>query len=225
VTKVLGELDVDPAVWSMPVEIPGAIPFEEDEVHRSYDKEYVERFWRLIVSTSLVFHRFRSTYVGKASPVHLYWGALDLATARFSGQPAPPHLAGAPHCGRHVMVEAYSHEVSSGGYWPGGRSEGAFYSYAYPEPQGYRDARVSPAEAEYDVELGEFLLPYEVVRVADDPGAVLLGFLETTYAAAADLGGWDRASLERPLPEWTADRVARRGTQAVVPSHRPKGAD
>jgi hypothetical protein len=223
VTKALGELDVEPLVWSMPVEIPGAIPFEEDEVHRSYDKEYVGRFWRLLVSASLVLHRFRSTYVGKASPVHLFWGGLDLATTRFSGRPAPPHLAGAPHCGEHVMLEAYSHEVSSSGYWPGGGGEGAFYSYAYPEPQGYGEAKVTPTEAGYDADLGEFVLPYEVVRAAADPAETLLGFLETTYAAAADLGGWDRASLERPLPEWAADGLAPRGTHERSP-RGPEGA-
>ncbi len=223
VTAVLDDLEVDPVIWSMPVEIPGAIPFEQDEVHRSYDEEYVERFWRLMVSTSLVLHRFRTTYVGKASPVHLFWGALDLATTRFSGRPAPPHRGGAPHCGEHVMLEAYSHEVSSAGFWPGGGSEGAFYSYAYPEPEGYREAAVTPAEARYDTDLGEFVLPYEVVRVGSDPEGVLTGFLETTYAAAADLGGWDRGALERPLPEWTHDGVARYGTVAVSARGTPKG--
>ncbi len=211
VTAALGELGVEPAVWSMPVEIPGAVPFEEDELHRSYDKHYVERFWRMLVSTSLVLHRFRATYVGKASPVHLFWGALDLATTRFSGRPAPPHPGGAPHCGEHVMREAYSHEVSSAGFWPGGEGEGAFYSYAYPEPEGYREAAVAPVEARYDADLGEFVLSYEVVRAAADPAAVLTEFLETTYAAAADLGGWDRGALERPLPVWAHDGVAREG--------------
>ena len=211
VTSVLEELGVDPIVWSMPVEIPGSIPFEQDETHRSYDRAYVERFWRVLVSTSYVFHRFRATYVGKVSPVHFFWGALDLAVTRFSGRTAPPHPGGAPHCAPHVMIEAYSHEVSSAGYWPGGGAEGAFYSYAYPEPEGYPGARVTPDAAHYDTDRGEFVLPYEHVRTAADPVGVLLGFLETTYAAAADLGGWDRASLERTLPAWTEDAVARCG--------------
>ncbi len=222
-TAALEELGIDPLVWPMPVEIPDAIPFEQDEVHRSYDREYVERFWRVLVSTSLVLHRFRATYVGKASPVHFFWGGLDLATTRFSGRIAPPHLAGAPHCGEHVMVEAYSHEVSSAGFWPGGGIEGAFYSYAYPEPAGYAEATVTPSGARYDADLGEFLLPYEVVRAAADPTAVLIGFLETTYAAAADLGGWDRAALERTPPRWTDDLVARSGTLAVTAPRGPKG--
>jgi Family of unknown function (DUF5996) len=212
VVGALGELDIDPVVWSMPVELPGAIPFEDDDVHRSYDKEYVVRYWHALTSVSRALHRFRATYVGKASPVHLFWGALDLVTTRFSGRPAPPHRGGAPHCSEYVMLEAYSHEVSSAGFWPGGGSEGAFYSYAYPEPDGYRSAKVGPAGARYDDELGEFVLPYEVVRAADDPEAVLGTFLETTYAAAADLGGWDRAALERPLPRWTHDGVPRSGS-------------
>jgi hypothetical protein len=225
VMRSLGELGVDPVVWSMPVEIPGAIPFEEDEVHRSYDRTYVKRFWRTLVSTSLVFHRFRGTYVGKVSPVHLFWGALDLVVTRFSGRSAPPYRAGAPHCGEHVMLEAYSHEVSSAGFWPGGGSEGAFYSYAYPEPDGYRNATVDPAEARYDAELGEFILPYDVVRAADDPEEMIMAFLESTYAAAADLGRWDRAALERSLPEWTHDGVALVGPSAFTAAHAPKGAD
>ncbi|MGA8726892.1 MAG: DUF5996 family protein [Acidimicrobiales bacterium] len=224
VMEALGGLGVDPVVWPMPVEIPGAIPFEEDEVHRSYDREYVERFWRVLISTSLMLHRFRGTYVGKVSPVHLFWGALDLAVTRFSGRTAPPHRGGAPHCGEHVMLEAYSHEVSSAGFWPGGASEGAFYSYAYPEPDGYREATVEPVEAGYDTDLGEFLLPYEVVRMAGDPRKVLMAFLESTYAAAADLGGWDRAALERPLPRWTRDGVARVGPSATGALPEPKGS-
>jgi hypothetical protein len=224
VMDALGALGVDPVVWSMPVEIPGAVPFETDETHRSYDKEYVERFWQMLISLSLVLHRFRATYVGKVSPVHLFWGALDLVVTRFSGRPAPPHSGGAPHCGEHVMLEAYSHEVSSAGYWPGGASEGAFYSYAYPEPEGYRTTSVEPAAARYDADLGEFILPYEAVRTADDPVGVLMRFLETTYAAAADRGGWDRATLERTLPPWTRDGVALSGPAVTKPPRRPEGA-
>jgi hypothetical protein len=144
-----------------------------------------------------VFYQFRSRFVGKVSPVHLFWGALDLAVTRFSGRPAPPHPGGAPNCGPHVMLEAYSHEVSSAGYWPGGDGEGLFYSYAYPEPEGFRDVVVRPQAATFNGELGEFVLPYEVVRQADDPDGLLLEFLQSTYEAAATTAQWDRAALER----------------------------
>ncbi len=210
----LEALGIDPRVWTMPVEIPEAIPFDEDTIHTSYSREHVERFWRLLVSASQVLHEFRAGFVGKASPVHLFWGGLDLATTRFSGRRAPAHTAGAPHCGPHVMLEAYSHEVSSAGYWPGAPGEGAFYSYAYPEPDGFSDATVRPAAARYDGALGEFLLPYEAVRTAPDPRRVLLEFLNSTYQAAADLGRWDRAALERALPTWTRDGVAAVGPRS-----------
>ncbi|MGZ4724869.1 MAG: DUF5996 family protein, partial [Ilumatobacteraceae bacterium] len=144
-----------------------------------------------------VFEQFRSEFVGKISPVHLFWGALDLAVTRFSGRPAPPHPGGAPNCGPQVMHEAYSHEVSSAGYWPGPDGEGVFYSYAYPEPDGYRHRPVAPAGARFDDALGEFVLPYEMVRTAADPDAVLLEFLHTTYAAAAETARWNRKEVER----------------------------
>ena len=211
VVERLGDLQIDPNIWPVPVEIPGAIPFDRDEIHAAYDREHVERFWRLLVTTSHVLHEFRANFLGKARPVHLFWGALDLATTRFSGRPAPPHTAGAPNCGPHVMLEAYSHEVSSAGYWPGATSEGAFYSYAYPEPAGYSDVAVRPVDAAYDQSLGEFVLPYEAVRTAPDPRRMLLEFLDSTYAAAADRGGWDRPALERDLPDWTRDGVAAHG--------------
>jgi hypothetical protein len=195
---LLDDLGLHTAVWTMPVEIDGAIPFDLDDRHVAYDPERVEAFWLGLVQTERVFTQFRSRFVGKCSPVHLFWGALDLAVTRFSGRPAPLHPGGAPNCGPFVMHEAYSHEVSSAGYWPGGDGEGVFYSYAYPEPPGYRDAVVGPAEARYDESLGEFVLPYEVVRTADDPDAVLLDFLQSTYEAAADTAGWDRPALERP---------------------------
>ena len=204
----LDEVGIHREIWTMPVEIPGAIPFEDDYVHHTYNRDDVERFWRLLITTSHVFNEFRTTFVGKSSPVHLFWGALDLATTRFSGRSAPPHTGGAPNCAPHVMLEAYSQEVSSAGYWPGGGTEGAFYSYAYPEPAEYRNAPVTPAQAYYDGDLGEFVLPYEVVRTSDDPHAVLLGFLQSTYEAAANEAGWDRATLERPPPSWTRDLVA-----------------
>lgn len=201
VMAVLDQLGVPTPIWPMPVEIPGAIPFEDDRAHAAYDAEAVHRFWRALVEMVRVFKVFRSRFVGKASPVHLFWGALDLATTRFSGSTAPPHPGGAPNCGPHVMHEAYSHEVSSCGYWPGGEGEGVFYSYAYPEPPGFAEAPVAPADAaSYDHQLGEFVLPYEVVRTADDSDALLLDFLQTTYEAAADNAHWDRSSLERPGP-------------------------
>jgi hypothetical protein len=193
----LDELGLATEIWPVPVEIPGAIPFLDDEQHASYDGEQARRFWLAMVQVDRVFHEFRARYVGKASPVHLFWGALDLAVTRFSGRTAPPHPGGAPNCGPHVMHEAYSHEVSSCGYWPGGAAEGAFYSYAYPEPDGYRSTPVEPAEASFDDELGEFVLPYALVRAAPDPDALLLRFLQSTYEVAADRGAWDRAALER----------------------------
>ena len=204
----LDELGVHRKIWTMPVEIASAIPFEDDHDHATYDRNQVERFWQILIRTSQVFNEFRTTFVGKASPVHLFWGALDLATTRFSGRGAPPHPGGAPNCGPHVMHEAYSQEVSSAGYWPGGAKEGVFYSYAYPEPVGYRDVVVTPKEAYFDAALSEFILPYEVVRTAEDPRAVLLRFLQSTYEAAANRGGWDRNTLEREPPTWTRDRVA-----------------
>jgi hypothetical protein len=208
VMSSLDELGVRREIWAMPVEIADAIPFEDDRIHASYDRDHVGRFWRLLIQTSQVFNEFRTTFVGKSSPVHLFWGALDLATTRFSGRSAPPYTSRAPNCAPHVMLEAYSQEVSSAGYWPGGAAEGAYYSYAYPEPDGFSDAPVTPTEAFYDQDLKEFLLPYEVVRTSDDPHAVLLGFLHGTYEAAADRGGWDRAALEREPPEWTRNSVA-----------------
>jgi hypothetical protein len=209
--STLDELQIAPFVWRMPVEIPGAIAFDDDTKDRKYDVEYVQRFWRLLSRISHILSEFRVTFVGKASPVHLFWGALDIATTRFSGRLAPPHTAGAPNCAPHVMLEAYSHEVSSAGYWPGGGKEGAFYSYSYPEPAGYRDAPVGPTGAYYSDELGEFLLPYETIRTSADPGLLLLEFLQTTYEAAANAAHWDRESLERPVPSWTTDGVARAG--------------
>ena len=147
-----------------------------------------------------MFEQFRSRYVGKSSPVHLFWGALDLATSRFSGRPAPPHPGGAPNCGPEVMIEAYSHEVSSLGYWPGGADEGVFYSYAYPRPAGYSAAPLEPDAASWSEELGEFVLPYQTVRTAADPAGALLAFAQSTYVAAAETAHWDRDALERSHP-------------------------
>jgi hypothetical protein len=202
-SEVMGALDalgLSTRIWTMPVEIEGAIPFERDFEHAHYDSAAVSRFWQTLVHTDRVFNEFRSGFVGKASPVHFFWGAFDLAVTRFSGNTAPPHPGGAPNCGPHVMLEAYSHEVSSCGYWPGGADEGIYYSYAYPEAPGFRDRPVMPASAYYDETLGEFVLPYADVRRADAPDRVLTEFLESTYAAAADAGGWNRVALERSSP-------------------------
>ena len=200
----LDELGLSTRMWTMPVEVPGLdTPFDEDVEHASYDGEAINRFWRSLVQSDRVFHQFRARFVGKVSPVHFFWGGFDLAVTRFSGRTAPPHPGGAPHCGPRVMHEAYSHEVSSAGYWPGGGPEGAFYSYAYPEPPGYRDQPLGPAGASWRDDLGgEFVLPYEVVRASDDPDAILLEFLQTTYEAAANTANWDRPALEAyGLPE------------------------
>ena len=197
----LDELSLATPIWTMPVEIPGAIAFDVDYDHAAYDPAHATAFWRALVQMDRVFEQFRARYLGKVSPVHLFWGALDLAVTRFSGRTAPPHPGGAPNCGPHVMHEAYSHEVSSAGYWPGPDGEGVYYSYAYPEPAGFRDADPGVAEAHYDDALGEFVLPYGVVREAGDPDAVLLRFLQATYSAAADAAHWDRAALERAHPE------------------------
>jgi hypothetical protein len=176
-----------------------AIPFAEDREHCSYDAEAAHRWWQILVHADRVLKRFASSYVGKASPVHFFWGSFDLAYTRFSGRRAPRHPGGAPNCPDYVMVEAYSHECASFGFWPGGGAvmEPAFYAYAYPEPTGFAQRPNLPAVARYDHDLREFILPYEAVRVAEGPDDTLLEFLESTYVAAADLAGWDRAALER----------------------------
>jgi Family of unknown function (DUF5996) len=196
VMGALSDLGLDVRIWPVPVEIERAIPFDKDTEHASYDADAAQLFWRQLVQADRVLTRFRSRYVGKTSPVHFFWGAMDLAVTRFSGRLAPHHPGGAPNCGDWVMVEGYSHELASCGFWPGGGAEGAFYAYAYPEPDGYAAAPIAPAEAFYSTDNRQFLLPYEFVRTAADPDATLLEFLHTTYEAAADLGGWDRAALE-----------------------------
>jgi hypothetical protein len=197
----LDELGLTTRIWTTPVEVPGLdTPFDEDVDHAGYDAAAMNRFWRSLVQSDRVFHDFRARFVGKVSPVHFFWGGFDLAVTRFSGRTAPPHPGGAPHCGPQVMHEAYSHEVSSAGYWPGDGPEGAYYSYAYPEPPGYRESAIGPAGASWRDDLGEFILPYEVVRTADDPDAALLEFLQTTYEAAADSANWDRPALDADAP-------------------------
>jgi hypothetical protein len=192
----LDALDIDVEVFPRPSEVVEAIPFDQDETHRSYDPGAVHQLWLALVQVDRVLTVFRSQFVGKASPVHLFWGGADLCTTRFSGRPAPKHRGGVPNCPDWVQVLAYSHEVSSAGYWPGAGDEGMFYAYAYPEPDGFADWPVQPADAYYDRDLGEFVLPYTAVRTADDPDAALLSFLQSTYDAAADLGHWDRGALE-----------------------------
>jgi hypothetical protein len=182
-----------------PNEMADAIPFDQDHVHTSYDREYATRFWQVLVQVDRVLKAFRAEFVGKCSPVHLFWGGLDLAVTRFSGRPAPAHPGGIPNLPDWVTREAYSHEVSSCGFWPGGGpiSYPAFYAYGYPEPPGLAEARVVPTGAFYSADLREFILPYHIVREADAPDAALGTFLRSTYEAVADLGKWDRAALER----------------------------
>src|SRR5262245_36815545 len=191
----LETLEIPVHIVRWPNEVVDAIPFDEDEVHRSYDADAARQFWLALVQMHRVFTVFRSRFIGKVSPVHFFWGGADICTTRFSGRPAPKHRGGVPNCPDFVQEAAYSHEVSSCGYWPGG-DEGAFYAYAYPEPPGFADWPVEPAGARYDGTLGEFVLPYELVRTAPNPDEALLGFLQTTYDAAAELASWDRDALE-----------------------------
>ncbi|RZL91713.1 MAG: hypothetical protein EOP82_12020 [Variovorax sp.] len=191
---MLDSLGLAVTIDTMPNEVAQPIRFPEDEVHAAYDAAAVNAFWRALVQCDRVFKVFRTSFLGKASPVHLFWGALDLAVTRFSGRAAPLHPGGVPGLPDSVTREAYSHEVSSAGFWPGNERfpQAGFYSYAYPTPQGFAEARIEPEAAFWTADLGEWLLPYDAVRTADDPDAVLLRFLETTYRAVADLAGWDR---------------------------------
>jgi Family of unknown function (DUF5996) len=199
--KVIGGLKasgVPVTINRVPNELPDSKPFPQDEVLRDYDPVEAQKFWCALVKIDRVFKRFRTRFLGKCSPVHFFWGSFDLAVTRFSGRTAPPHPGGIPHLPDSVTREAYSHEVSSAGFWPGGGGidEPCFYSYAYPTPAGFASAPVSPTRARFEPKLGEFLLPYEAVRSAPDPDATLLAFLQSTYEAAANLAGWNRASLE-----------------------------
>ncbi|HEX9783646.1 MAG TPA: DUF5996 family protein [Opitutaceae bacterium] len=199
----MAKLDLHVAINRMPNEVPDPIAFDEDETHREYDPEYANRFWRILVQVDRIFRTFRAPFTGKCSPVHFFWGGPDLAVTRFSGRPAPRHPGGIPHLPDWVAQEAYCEEVSSCGFWPGGGPipYAAFYSYAYPEPKNFAAAPVQPAGAFYSNDLHEFILPYDIVRESASPDDTLLQFLQTTYAAAANLSGWDRVSLERgPIP-------------------------
>lgn len=194
IMSMLTEMELPVRIWSMPVEIPSPIRFERDTVHHSYDPEYANRFWRILVQVHRVFTARRSGFIGKCSPVHFFWGSFDLAVTRFSGRPAPPRD------GPAFMRDAYSHEVISHGFWPGSAPilEPSFYTYAVPEPEGLKTAAVQPGAAFYHRELSEFILPYEAVRTASSPDAALGAFVDSTYEQAATLARWERAALERP---------------------------
>jgi Family of unknown function (DUF5996) len=204
VMAALEHLGLAVTINTMPCELAECMPFEKDAIHRSYDAEAVNRFWRILLAANDVMSRFRTGFIGKSSPVHFFWGSFDLAVTRFSGRKAPMHPGGIPHLPNSVAREAYSHEVSSAGFWPGGGGAvdyPAFYSYAYPAPEGFAEAKVKPAQAFFSKILGEFLLPYDAVRTASDPDAALMEFLTSTYEAAADLAKWDRAALECAIGE------------------------
>lgn len=199
--EVMGNLQaigIEAHIWTMPQEIADPIPFDQDHHHASYDSDYAQRFWRVLLQASRVMTVFRSRFIGKSSPVHFFWGSFDLAVTRFSGRSAPEHPGGVPHMADWVTREAYSHEVSSCGFWPGnGAVAPLFYAYAYPTPAGFQDYAIQPEAAGYSQEMQEFILPYDAVRQSHDPDALLLAFCQSTYEAAANLGSWDRAALER----------------------------
>jgi hypothetical protein len=205
---VLRGLGVEVAIKEMPNEVANPIRFSQDRVHAAYDAAAAHRFWRALVQADRVLKLFRTGFLGKASPVHFFWGSFDLAATRFSGRRAPQHPGGAPNLGDWVMQEAYSRECSSAGFWPGGGpvTEPVFYSYAYPEPEGFKSYPIEPAAARYNEELREFVLPYDAVRASPSPDEAVLAFVQTTYAAAADLGHWDRPLLDRPPAEWPGPR-------------------
>jgi hypothetical protein len=198
VVATLASLGIAVQITGLPCEIPGAIPFSHDHTHRAYDPEYAHRFWRALIQMDIVFKQFRTGFIGKCSPVHFFWGSFDLAVTRFSGRRAPLHPGGIPGVADIVIQEAYSHEVSSAGFWPGGSGIDcpAFYSYAYPTPPGFRTSTIDSKEAFFSEALGEYLLPYDAVRTASNPDVALLTFLQSTYEAAANCGNWDRSALE-----------------------------
>jgi len=198
---LLRDLELPVRLWPRPVEMVDTIPFPEDREHAAYDGDAAQRCWRILLQSHRVLSTFRGRFLGKCSPVHFWWGGFDLACTRFSGRPAPPHPGGIPHLADWVTRESYSHECISVGWWPGGGGspilEPAYYAYAYPEPAGCPDARVGPKPATYDLQMREWILPYDAVRTAPDPDAALLEFAQSTYDAAANLAGWDRVTLER----------------------------
>ncbi|HZR78769.1 MAG TPA: DUF5996 family protein [Chthoniobacterales bacterium] len=200
--QALAELKLPVKIDLGPNEIPDPIPFDQDDKHRSYDRDYANRFWRALAQADRVFKKFRSGFCGKCSPVHFFWGSFDLAVTRFSGRPAPPHPGGIPHLPDSVTREAYSQEVSSLGFWPGNDAmpQAIFYSYAYPEPKGFAEAQVKPAGVAYNSQFKEFVLPYDQVRKSAAPDDTLLEFAESTYDAASALGQWDREALIEKKP-------------------------
>ena len=202
VMSTLGDLGIEAHFSTTPNEVDPAIPFEENETDAAYDPEYANRFWRVLLQSDRVFKEFRSDFCGKCSPVHFFWGSFDLAVTRFSGRPAPPHPGGVPHLPDAITREAYSHEVSSLGFWPGNEMmpDPIFYSYAYPEPVGFSEAKMQPEFAKYNPQLKEFVLPYEQMRTSELPAASLLAFARSTYDAASTLGNWDRAALTEVKP-------------------------
>jgi len=202
VMKSLDELGLPVTINTLPNEITNPVAFDEDKEHRSYDRDYANRFWHVLVQSDRVFKEFRSRFCGKCSPVHFFWGSFDLAVTRFSGRPAPPHPGGIPHLPDAITREAYSQEVSSLGFWPGNAAAPTpiFYSYAYPEPAGFAEAKVQPAAAFYEPKLREFMLPYDAVRTAEKADEVLLEFAQSTYDAASTLGKWDRDALQEHKP-------------------------
>ena len=208
VMTALDELKLPVKIDINPNEIPDPIPFDKDDKHRSYDPEYANRFWRVLAQTDRVFKEFRSRFCGKCSPVHLFWGAPDLAVTRFSGRAAPKHPGGIPHLPDAITREAYSQEVSSLGFWPGAdmMPQAIFYSYAYPEPAGFSQAKIKPDSASYNAQLHEFVLPYDAVRTAKSPDDALLEFAQSAYDAASELGKWDRAALEEKKPSLHSTR-------------------
>jgi Family of unknown function (DUF5996) len=197
VMSTLQKIGIEVQIWTMPQEVTDPIPFEQDDRHAAYDPGCAQRFWQILVQADRIMTQFRSRYAGKCSPVHFFWGSFDLAVTRFSGRTAPQHPGGVPNMADWVTREAYSHEVSSCGFWfGGGATEALFYAYAYPVPEGFKDYSIQPEAAFYSSDMQEFVLPYKAVRQADDPDAIVLEFLQSTYEAAANLGHWDRAALE-----------------------------
>lgn len=222
VMAALSSLDLPVRIWTKPVEIEDPIPFEQDLRHSTYDPAAAHRFWQALRQADRVLNAFRSDFLGKSSPVHFFWGSFDLALTRFSGLEAPEHPGGIPNLADWVTRESYSRECSSCGFWPGSGpvQEAAFYAYAYPEPAGYSQYPIRTEQAYYSQEMREYILPYEAVRTAPDPDARLLEFLHSTYEAAAELGGWDRARLERRNPRAAETKVPR---EPAFPRHAEEG--
>jgi hypothetical protein len=225
--KALRTLGINVHIWTMPSEIENAVPLDKDRAHAQYDGAKVQNFWRALVQSDRVFNLFRSPFIGKVSPVHFFWGGFDLAVTRFSGRSAPLPTGHPPNVALRVNQEAYSHEVCSCGFWPGNGGYGrpAFFAYAYPEPEGYAETAIRTPAAAYNNDLGLFILPYDAVRQADDPDGLLLGFLQETYEAGANLGNWNRKALERANGDLPKHRSAAWRPRSRAGSDAPKGQD